>query len=112
MKIRPRPYALFALLLVVHLAGAQTDPAAVLDALHRAGNEGDQTAFVALWSEQGVLLPSDGRQRLSGGDLETYIASGDPWTFRNEARTISLSLEGTTAWFDEALVDDECRWKS
>jgi SnoaL-like domain len=90
---------------------AQDSPDATLDALHKAGAEGNQTAFTALLAEDVIFLGMDGADRLEGPAVRTFIserfARGNAWAYGSSQREIRLAGDGSVAWFDEALENDQ-----
>lgn len=90
---------------------AQTSPEAVLDALHQAGAEANQTAFTALLATDVVFLGMDGTNRLEGQSVRDFVSksftAGNAWTYRSSQRETRVSADGTVAWFDESLENDQ-----
>jgi hypothetical protein len=86
-------------------------PDAVLDALHKAGADADQAAFVAQLTPDVVFLGLDGAGRLEGQLARDYFSAsfgrGVAWAYRSSHRETRLSPDGTVAWFDESLEQDQ-----
>ncbi|HEY6131989.1 MAG TPA: nuclear transport factor 2 family protein [Halioglobus sp.] len=90
---------------------ADASPEDTLDALHKAGVDADRSAFLSLLTQDVVLLGMAGGNRLEGQSARDFVsaqfARGDAWAYRSRARDIRLSADGSVAWFDEALEQDQ-----
>jgi len=113
MKIISRLGAVWCALLVSMLAHAQTSPDAALNALHEAGADANQPAFVALLTNDVVFFGMDGSARLEGESVRDFVSErfyrGDEWAYRSSDRAVRLSTDGAVAWFDESLMGGELR---
>lgn len=76
-----------------------------VDRFHAAAAAADEETYFALFSEGGVFLGTDGKERWTVPQFRAYahprFASGKAWSFRSIHR--DLSLHGDVAWFDEDL---------
>lgn len=110
MAIQSRVGALLLGVFIAMRALAAASPEAALDAFHQAGTDANQSAFIALLTEDAVLLGADGRERLQGQSLRDFISerfsSGRAWAFHSSERETRLSADGAVAWFDESLQND------
>ena len=81
-----------------------------LDAFHQAASDADFDAYMGLFAEDGVFLGTDATERWSVDEFAEYVAAafdrGRGWTYRPVARWVSVSGDGSTAWFDERLEND------
>jgi hypothetical protein len=111
MKIQSAICALLLLLVCNNHTFAEGAPADTLDTLQRAGAEADPTAFLALLSTDAVFLGVDGKSRLEGQSLRSFVSEqfsrGAGWGYRSHQREIRLSADGGVAWFDESLEHDQ-----
>ena len=82
-----------------------TKAAAAVDRFHAAAAAADEEAYFALFSEGGVFLGTDGKERWTVPQFRAYahprFATGKAWSFRAIHR--DLSVRGDIAWFDEDL---------
>ena len=108
-----------SLLLVVALlsvvppaAAAQTDNAdslvtVALDALHQAASEANFDLYSSLFAADAVFLGTDATERWTRDQFmafaKPYFDQGRGWTYVMIERHITISTDGTTAWFDERL---------
>jgi hypothetical protein len=125
MPIRPVPRArtvLSLLVAVVPLAacagrslpapGPTTarDIDVVLDDFHRAAAEGDFDRYFGHFAEGAVFLGTDGTERWPVEQFREYarpyFGPGGGWTYRPRNRSVSLTPDGRTAFFDELLDND------
>lgn len=88
----------------------------VLNDLHEAASRADEDRYFALFEPDGVFLGTDASERWTTAEFREYaharFATGQGWTYTPTARHIYVSLDGRTAWFDEALHNakyGECR---
>ena len=76
-----------------------------LDRFHGAAAAADEETYFALFSEGGVFLGTDGKERWTVPQFRAYahprFAAGKAWSFRAIHR--DLSVHGDVAWFDEDL---------
>ncbi len=87
-----------------------------LDALHREASQANEAAYFALFASDGVFLGTDGTERWSVEEFRAYahphFAEGKGWTYTVKSRHVSVSADGSFAWFDEALDNEglgDCR---
>ena len=123
---RPRPALLGTLTALVALtvapAAAQDDPIGhlgedlpgeigavhtVMNTFHRAASEADFDTYMGLFTEDGVFLGTDATERWTTEEFAAftrpYFERGRGWTYVPTERWVSLSPDGTVAWFDERL---------
>ena len=83
---------------------------ATLDAFHRAASEADYDGYMGLFSDGAVFLGTDATERWTREEFAEYVAAafgrGRGWTYTTTARWVRVSADGSTAWFDETLVND------
>ena len=102
------------LLLVLAAApagGTAADPkaavAAVLDDWHQAAAAADEPRYFGHFTADAVFLGTDATERWSRDEFRAwakpYFSRGKAWSFKPVSRHITLSKDGTIAWFDEAL---------
>jgi ketosteroid isomerase-like protein len=82
-----------------------------LDNFHRAAAVADRDGYLALTTEDVVFLGTDGSERWQGEEfrdfVEGHFSAGRGWIYRPQARNITLSSDGSTAWFDEDLSNEQ-----
>jgi len=87
--------------------GPEAEVAGVLDALHRAASEADFDAYFALYADEFVFLGTDATERWDRAQFMEYardpFSRGRGWTYTPLERHVTLSADGSTAWFDERL---------
>jgi len=92
--------------------------AAVLDKFHDAASRADENEYFGLFADDGVFLGTDGGERWTKEQFQAYarpyFAQGRGWTYlpRPNARFVTISTDGSVAWFDEMLDNakyGECR---
>ena len=80
----------------------------VLDGWHQAAARADEEAYFGQFHPTGVFLGTDPTERWDVAAFRAYahpyFKKGKAWTFRAVRRTIVLSEDGQTAWFDEDLA--------
>jgi len=95
-----------------------TGVAATIDKLHDAASRADENEYFGLFADDGVFLGTDGGERWNKEQFRAYakpyFSQGRGWTYlpRPNGRFISISKDGTVAWFDEVLDNakyGECR---
>jgi hypothetical protein len=95
-------------------AGDLGEAEAVIDAvlrnLHQAAADADGEAYFSLFTDDAVFLGTDATERWSVAEFrafaEPYFSTGRGWTYVNRQRNITLSTDGTAAWFDEMLWNE------
>lgn len=88
-------------------APAEKAVAAVLDDWHLAAAQGDETRYFGHLAEGAVFLGTDATERWTKAAFQVwahpFFQRGRVWSFRATRRSIRLSGDGLTAWFDEDL---------
>ncbi|WP_291270888.1 nuclear transport factor 2 family protein [Geothrix sp.] len=81
--------------------------AAVLDDWHRAAAQADGARYFSHLAEGAMFLGTDATERWPKAAFQAWahpiFLRGRAWSFRATRRTITLSEDGRTAWFDEDL---------
>ena len=84
---------------------AQVD--AVLDEFHAAAAAGDDARYFATLTEDMVFLGTAPGERWEGGVWRDFVDSrfsrGKGWEYRPSDRSVVVSPDGGTAWFDETV---------
>ena len=84
--------------------------AALLDDWHAAAAQADEARYFGHLAEDAVFLGTDGGERWTKAAFQAYahpyFAKGRAWTFRATRRSITVSADGRTAWFDEDLATE------
>ncbi|MFN3756739.1 MAG: nuclear transport factor 2 family protein [Flavobacterium sp.] len=74
---------------------------------HQAAAQADFKTYFKLMSENAVFIGSDATENWTKPKFEAYAKphfdKGKAWTFTCLERTIFISTDGNTAWFDELL---------
>lgn len=82
----------------------------VLDGFHRAASEADGETYFGLFDSEGVFLGTDATERWTVDEFRAYARPhfdrGRGWTYTPLERHVSISDDGTTAWFDERLYNE------
>lgn len=85
--------------------------AAVLDAFHRAAAEADGSAYFSSFAPGAVFLGTDPTERWTIPQFrafcDPYFERGQGWLYTPTRRFVDVSLDGTTAWFDEDLFNEK-----
>ena len=79
---------------------------AVLDDFHRAAAEGDADRYLGHFADNGVFFGTDATERWTVQQFEPYVRRGfadGGWTYVPRDRTVFVSEDDGTAWFDEML---------
>ncbi len=88
-------------------ADAEGEVNAALDGFHAAAAAANQDAYEALMTEDVVFLGTDGSERWQGEAFRRFVGDnfsrGRGWQYTPTQRNVSVSADGRTAWFDEAL---------
>ena len=78
-----------------------------VDTWHQAASKSDEETYFSLFAPEAVFLGTDASERWTLSEFRAfahpYFAQGKGWTFVPRARHVSVSEDGATAWFDEAL---------
>jgi ketosteroid isomerase-like protein len=81
--------------------------AAVLDDWHKAAAAADEPRYFGHFTADGVFMGTDATERWTRDEFRAwskpYFSKGKAWSFKPVKRNISLSKDGTFAWFDETL---------
>jgi len=89
---------------------ADESVAATLDALHAAASAPDGDRYFALFAEEGVFFGTDATERWTVEQFKAYalpfFEQGRGWTYSPIERNVFVSEDGTTAWFDERLINE------
>lgn len=87
-----------------------------LDAMHTAASRADGPRYFATYVPDAVFLGTDASERWTLAEFrayaEPYFAQGRGWTYVPRDRSVFVSGDGRTAWFDERLSNEkygECR---
>ena len=82
----------------------------VLSSFHAAASEANGDLYFSLFAEGAVFMGTDATERWSVDQFkafaEPYFSQGRGWTYTKTERHISVSADGTTAWFDEVLWNE------
>lgn len=91
---------------------------AVLNELHAAASAADEKRHFACLAPDAVFLGTDGDERWAGEEyrafVHSYFSQGKGWTYVPSGRSVEISADGRTEWFDEHLENEwygECRGK-
>lgn len=88
-------------------AAPESRAAAVLDDFHAAAAAADGARYFGHFAEEGVFLGTDAEERWTVAEFKAYaqphFSKGKGWTYRPRSRDVSISKDGSTAWFDELL---------
>jgi len=88
-------------------APAERAITAVLDDWHLAAAQADEIRYFSHLAEGAVFLGTDAIERWTKAAFQTWahphFLRGKAWSFKATRRTITLSANGHTAWFDEDL---------
>lgn len=93
-------------------ATATVGVSSVLDALHHNASIADEEAYFGLFAPEGVFLGTDATERWTLEQFRAYahgpFSEGRGWTYilREGTRMIEFSPDGSVAWFDE-ILDNE-----
>ncbi len=114
-----KPISISPLVILILLAGCATvnHPApnateinSILDAFHKAASEADGEKYFSLFHSDAIFLGTDATERWTVPEFKQYadphFSKGNGWTYRTTQRTISISPDGSTVWFDELLENE------
>jgi len=94
-------------------APAKAEIDALLSAWHEAAATADAKTYFGSMAPGAVFLGTDVTERWTKEEFEAWAApsfrKASAWVFRAVRRSISVSADGNTAWFDEDL-DSESYW--
>lgn len=98
------------------VAGVAGEVHQVLDSFHDAAAVGDEDRYFAILPDDAVFLGTDATERWTGKQFRSfamrYFKLPSAWTYVPLERHVTLSADGTLAWFDEVLDNagyGECR---
>lgn len=81
-----------------------------LDALHQLASEADFDRYFALYRDDAIFLGTDATERWPIAEFKEYTKArfdtGRGWTYHMTSRNIYVASDGTTAWFDELLENE------
>ncbi len=88
-------------------ADPRTEVGETLDAFHKAAAEADEAHYLGLTTPEVVFLGTDGSERWQGQAFRDFVhasfADGQGWVYVPQSRSLLISTDGQTAWFDESL---------
>lgn len=88
----------------------RTKIGAALDAFHLAAAEADGEAYFASFAPGAAFLGTDPAERWTVPEFrafcEPYFDRGQGWLYTPTRRFVDVSLDGSTAWFDEDLSNE------
>jgi len=76
----------------------------VLDRYHQAAAAGEWDVYFDLMSEDGVFIGTDARERWTKPEFQRYSSGSNGWVYTPQHRNINITPDGSSAWFDEALL--------
>ncbi|MBI1827129.1 MAG: nuclear transport factor 2 family protein [Planctomycetes bacterium] len=91
---------------------------AVLDNFHDAASKADGERYFSHLTDNAVFLGTDPKERWTKAEFQKwandhgYLKNGQGWTYVPGKRTVLLTPDGNSAWFDEVLKNEtlgECR---
>jgi ketosteroid isomerase-like protein len=89
---------------------AHDEIAAVLDEFHTAAAAADEDRYFATFAPGFVFLGTAPGERWHGDDfrhfVHGYFSRGQGWTYVPSHRSVAVSEDGRTAWFDETLDNE------
>jgi hypothetical protein len=104
--------------LAVDFAAERRAAGATLDAFHSAASKANLAAYTACFAPDLVFLGTDASERWNAAEFtafaKSYFDQGKGWTYTlgPAGRFITIDPDGSTAWFDESLVNEkygQCR---
>ena len=97
-----------ATLTLVAQSPAEKAIATVLDDWHLAAAQADEVRYFAHLAENAVFLGTDATERWPKAAFQAWahpiFQRGKAWSFKATRRSVSISQDGRTAWFDEDLA--------
>jgi hypothetical protein len=95
------------------VSGAESDRneiASALDAFHAAASAADPDRYLEIAAPDVVFIGTDPEDRWQGATFREFVesafAGGQGWTYVPSGRSITVSPDERTAWFDERLVNE------
>lgn len=105
-----------ALVALLAGAGADADNETIgaidrfLTSWHQAAAVADEAAYFGALAPGAIFLGTDARERWTREEFQAWAAPffqrPSAWVFTASRRQVYLSLDGSTAWFDEDLVSN------
>lgn len=104
--------------LTVDYASERRAAGATLDAFHAAASKANLPAYTACFAPDMVFLGTDPRERWNAAEFtafaKSYFDQGKGWTYTlgPAGRSVTIDPDGSTAWFDESLLNEkygQCR---
>jgi len=87
---------------------AQVD--AVLDEFHAAAADADEERYLATLAPDAVFLGTAPGERWAGESfrdfVHSYFSRGKGWRYVPSARSVHITSDGLTAWFDETVENE------
>ena len=87
------------------------DVAAVLDDWHAAAAAADEERYFGHFASDGVFLGTDDSERWTIAEFRAYahphFSQGQGWTYLPRDRHVLFSDDGSLAWFDEKLDNEQ-----
>jgi ketosteroid isomerase-like protein len=81
---------------------------AVLDDWHKAAADADEARYFSHFTADAVFLGTDATERWTRDEFRKwaapYFARKKAWSFKATRRHLTLSKDGSIAWFDEELA--------
>lgn len=99
--------------LVVDFSAERRGVNTTLDAMHAAAAKADFNAYTICFAPDLVFLGTDPKERWNNAEftkfVRHYFDQGQGWAYAlvPESRSIVIEQGGTTAWFDEMLMNDK-----
>ena len=94
----------------VDTAGATSAVSSVLDTLHDAAAQADFDRYFGVFVDDGVFLGTDATERWTVAEFKEYtrarFESGGGWAYTMNERHITIGPQGSIAWFDESLYNE------
>ncbi|MBT7225243.1 MAG: nuclear transport factor 2 family protein [Gammaproteobacteria bacterium] len=76
----------------------------VLDSYHLAAANGEWDTYFDLMREDSVFIGTDARERWGKSEFRQYSSGSNGWVYTPQQRSINITPDGASAWFDEALL--------
>lgn len=91
-------------------AAAVATVSSVLDTLHDAAAQADFDRYFGVFVDDGVFLGTDATERWTVTEFKDYtrarFESGGGWAYTMNERHITIGPNGSVAWFDESLYNE------
>jgi SnoaL-like domain len=76
----------------------------VLDNYHNAAANGEWESYFELMSADAVFIGTDARERWTKPEFQQYSSGSNGWVYMPLERNINFTPDGSSVWFDEALL--------